>query len=298
MDDRQLQSFFKVAELGSFSKASELLYISKVSVMKQISSLEEEIDIKLFNRSTHGSELTPAGRSFYEEMKDILHLRDKAIQNAQKIGKTENNTIRIGTSILRPCNYLLDLWQKIRTTTELPEIRFEIIPFDDNATIQNPSLESFDDKFDCFLSACDSTKWQHSANILILKNLPCRIAVPLKNTLSKKDKLEWSDLKNETFMLMQDGDSPVLNQMKEEILKNHPQIKLVDAEHKYDLNTFNRCAKEGYLMESLEIWENVHPTLRTLPMDWKYEIPFGIIYSQTPSPILQTFISTIQEYIQ
>ena len=75
-------------------------------------------------------------------------------------------------------------------------------------------------------------------------------------------------------MIVKRGESAVLNQMWDDILKNHSRIKIVDAPNFYDTSIFNECEQMNYLMETLDIWTDIHPSLVTLPMEWKYEIPF------------------------
>ena len=58
MYNKHLETFICVAELGSFSKAAEALYISSTAVIKQINLLEQELNLKLFDRTHRGIILT------------------------------------------------------------------------------------------------------------------------------------------------------------------------------------------------------------------------------------------------
>lgn len=62
MYDRHLDTFVQVADSGSFLKASEKLYISANAVTKQINLLENDLGVRLFQRSTQGLALTEAGQ--------------------------------------------------------------------------------------------------------------------------------------------------------------------------------------------------------------------------------------------
>ncbi len=66
MELKQIQYFLAVAESGSFSAAAETLFISQSSVSKQISALETELNVRLFDRSRRKIELTEAGKVFYD----------------------------------------------------------------------------------------------------------------------------------------------------------------------------------------------------------------------------------------
>lgn len=66
MLDQRVKTFLKVIQAGSFTKAAKEEYRSTVAVMKQISSLEQEVGVKLVNRSHQGISPTSAGKYFYE----------------------------------------------------------------------------------------------------------------------------------------------------------------------------------------------------------------------------------------
>ena len=52
MNVKQLEAFVKVTESGSFSKAAKLLFLTQPTVSAHISSLEKELDSRLFVRNT------------------------------------------------------------------------------------------------------------------------------------------------------------------------------------------------------------------------------------------------------
>ena len=54
MYNPQLETFLRVADAGSFSKAAEELFITPPAVIKQITSLEASLDIRLFHSSHRG----------------------------------------------------------------------------------------------------------------------------------------------------------------------------------------------------------------------------------------------------
>lgn len=72
MYNPQLDTFLRVADAGSFNKAAEESYITPTAVIKQISLLETELDVKLFERTHRGLTLTKAGKSLYQDTKYII----------------------------------------------------------------------------------------------------------------------------------------------------------------------------------------------------------------------------------
>ncbi len=72
MNIQQLESFIQVAEHLNFARASEALNVTQSAVSRQIHTLEEELNTKLFYRTTRAVSLTPDGAIFLEHAKQIL----------------------------------------------------------------------------------------------------------------------------------------------------------------------------------------------------------------------------------
>lgn len=70
----------------------------------------------------------------------------------------------------------------------------------------------------------------------------------------------------------------------------------MDTPHFYDTSVFNACEQTGCMMETLDIWKDVPPSLVTIPVEWEYTMPYGIVYAKNPSHATQNFIQTIQGY--
>lgn len=84
---RQLECFVQLCETLNFNETAELLYISQPAVSHQIKTLEEELGLKLFIRSKRNVTLTPAGLSFYNDIKDILTKTNLAVAKARNYSK-------------------------------------------------------------------------------------------------------------------------------------------------------------------------------------------------------------------
>lgn len=61
METKNLETFIAVAKTGSFTKTAEQNFISSTAIMKQINRLENELNLKLFTRSSAGVQLTNSG---------------------------------------------------------------------------------------------------------------------------------------------------------------------------------------------------------------------------------------------
>ena len=285
----EIYTFLKAADCGSFSSAAEKLYLSKVSVMKQINHLEGSIGVPLFHRTNHGIKLTAAGKIFYATARRMAELSTEAIEEIRKIGGRQTKVIRIGTSLMRPCNKLVELWESVALPH--PDYQFNIVPVSDEGDGLQRFLKSLGQSIDCFMSPCGTTNILMNYGFLPLKSYPYAIAMSRKHRLAKKEILHWTDLDGETLLLVKRGESYIVDEIRDEISLHHPQIRVADFNGYYDIRAFNQCEQQGYLMGTISLWSALHPSLVTIPVAWDYKMPYGIIYEKTPSETLREFLS-------
>ncbi len=69
-----LDVFMIVAKKGSFSKAAQYLFLTHTAVIRQMNTLEVQLQTQIFYRSHQGISLTPAGQVLYNETKRIMSL--------------------------------------------------------------------------------------------------------------------------------------------------------------------------------------------------------------------------------
>lgn len=77
--------FVSVVENGSFSGAAEKLNITKSAVSKRITHLEDELGIRLLNRTTRKLSLTEAGQRYYEYVAQSLNLAQQGLDAVSEL---------------------------------------------------------------------------------------------------------------------------------------------------------------------------------------------------------------------
>ncbi len=97
MNRQHLTYFFSVADHNSITDAARDLFISPQALVKQINQLEKETNIKLFDRTNRGVQLTEAGKMFYHEGKRLLNEWDKVLIKARDISSGKKDTITYAT---------------------------------------------------------------------------------------------------------------------------------------------------------------------------------------------------------
>ncbi|MDE7215759.1 MAG: LysR family transcriptional regulator [Clostridia bacterium] len=290
MYNTQLETFISVAENGSFSKTAEAFFISPTAVMKQINALEGRLGITLFNRTNHGLALTEAGKSLLQDAKYIIDYSERAIEKAKDIDdKDKRQTIRIGTSIMTPAKFLLDVWSKLQEID--PYMKIELIPFDNTPINSVEILKNLGKHIDIVGGLYDE-KFLEERECLAahLYDKPLLFAIPVTHTLNGKQEIGIEDLRNRKVMLIRKGWNRFIDELREELVANGTQIEDFNM---FNISAFNQAAKENIPIITVAGWEDVHPLLKIVPAKWNYKIPFGILYSPTPSRQVTKFIKTI-----
>src|SRR5438132_4143107 len=95
MELRHLRYFVAVAENLNFTKAAVKLNLAQPSLTRQIHNLEEEIGVRLLNRSKSHVALTEEGRSFVVDARRILALAAESIQTVQRLSRGETGQLNI-----------------------------------------------------------------------------------------------------------------------------------------------------------------------------------------------------------
>lgn len=93
---QQLETFVAVAEAGSITKAATRLHLSQPAVSAQIKSLEETTGLVLFERTTRGMVLSPAGQRLLGRAKATLAARQTLLDEAARLRGRIDGVVRIG----------------------------------------------------------------------------------------------------------------------------------------------------------------------------------------------------------
>lgn len=123
MEFRQVQTFMQISQVKNFSKAAELLGYSQSAVTVQVRQLENELGVRLFDRTGKKVTLTPQGKEFLIHANKII---DDMLKAKEAMNDTNElkNPLHIGT-IESLCTVKLpDIVQRFRN--EHPKVRIQI----------------------------------------------------------------------------------------------------------------------------------------------------------------------------
>jgi DNA-binding transcriptional LysR family regulator len=95
-DLRQLRYFVAVAEERNLTRAAGRLHIAQQSLSQQIRTLEAQLGVTLFERSTRGVELTAVGAVLLREARPVLAQAERAVEAVRRAARGEQGELRVG----------------------------------------------------------------------------------------------------------------------------------------------------------------------------------------------------------
>lgn len=114
MNARQLEYAIALSEVFNFSQVAEKLNITQPALSKQILSLENELGVKLFDRSTMPMTLTAAGESFIPQAKELLFRQEQLTHSMARFQSGESGRLVIGISPFRTLYMIPQVVKKVR----------------------------------------------------------------------------------------------------------------------------------------------------------------------------------------
>lgn len=130
MELRQLRYFMAIAQEGNFSRAAERLHVSQPPLSTQIKNLEEELGVRLLERSNRGVSLTAAGAVFFEEAAAVLARLELAKDKAVRAARGDIGTVSIGFVSIADYSILPSTLKRFRASFPLVEVELHELTTD------------------------------------------------------------------------------------------------------------------------------------------------------------------------
>lgn len=294
METSNLQTFLSIVDTGSFTKTAEENFISSTAVMKQINKLENELDTKLFNRSNSGVTLTVAGKKFKSYAQQILELSQKAYIDCNNLTQ-KKKVIRLGTSLLHPSTPFMPTWNKIRS--QISGYELQIVQLSGDLRANNREYSMLGNECDIMIGTFDQATTRDLVQAIPLGSYKFNIAVRSDNPLALKTEVHFSDLKDQTVLMVPDGVSETNDALKAELIKKVPDIKIRYTPGRYDINVFNTAVDNNWALINLTPWKNIHPNLVSIPIKTKISVDYGILATKNCDSDINNFMAILKRLI-
>lgn len=230
----QLKYFIETHRTGSTQKAAEKLNVSQSTVSVAIRSLEEELGVRLFDRTPRGLFLNDAGRELFLKSEDILRQLDSMVAGLKKYSD-KNRLIRIGMPPLLNMGHWPELFPVLKKN--FPDISFE--------TVLETRLSLLEMLKNHLLEMIIVPTMDPALDFAGLEYYPLRpsytqsVAMSIDHPLAANLTLSYSQLVHEPLLGYRGGES------KTQLLKQ------IYAEHGVELQYTQRCTQISTLISLL-----------------------------------------------
>lgn len=195
MNTFQLSCFLAVAEYLNFAKAAQQLHVTHPAVSQQIQSLEKELNVKLFQRTTRSVKLTEEGKAFLQDAQQIITISERAKKRFDGTMPGNIEMLALGCYNFSCMFLLADTLKQLREIK--PEIhpQLQVIPF------QHIYRMLEDGNLDAVVGFKESSNLKTSALYKEITQVPMVCICSPQHPFSKHNQVSLDMLRNQKLVL-------------------------------------------------------------------------------------------------
>lgn len=292
MNTFQLNCFLAVANSLNFARAAEQMNISQPAVTHQIQSLEIELGIKLFHRSTRSVKITLEGQIFLKDAQNIIIISERAKKRFKNPEERPTEFFSIGygkdtqlTELSKALNQLKQLYSNIHPIVH--EVSFRQLPYmiDDEQIDIGIGLKPADYK-------------KNQVKYIELCKYPMMCICPKNHTISHKELITLQDLKTEKIILYKpDLENSEIAQFQWQLTQERSLSDLYFCESAEIAILMTEAGFGISILPSLFIPKNYG--IEIIQIDGAIQLSFGLFYkTHLGNRLIKDFIRLIKEQFQ
>lgn len=186
IDTHGLQAFARIAELGSFHQAAEALHLSQSALSRRISRLEEELGVRLLDRTTRKVRLTAVGRDFLPQARRLIEELENSLAGLRDMAKRGAGQVTVACVPTAAMHLLPPVIRDY--SNKHPDNRIRILDVHANEVLQ--AVLGGEAEFGLTLTGVDAPELE----IEPLFEDPFVLACHRDHILAKRKSVKWSDL--------------------------------------------------------------------------------------------------------
>lgn len=211
MDLTQLRSFVVLARELHFGRAAQKLNMTQPPLSRQIQKLEDELGVRLFDRSSHHVEMTPEGRDLLPEALSILQKISNVTEDLLRRSSAPSGRLKMGFIGAAAYHFMPRLMA--RAAQDYPALQISL-----NEMTAAQQLDAL------ALGEIDVGMVRPvipPANIVSVPvwNEPLAVVLPLDNPLARRRRLTMADIRGEKLISYR-ADAPNMHQMLNGIFRD------------------------------------------------------------------------------
>lgn len=289
MNTFQLSCFLAVAEYLNFAQAAQSLHVTHPAVSQQIQSLEKELNVKLFLRTTRSVKLTEEGKAFLNDAQQMVAISERAKKRFDSAMPRDIETLALGFYNF-PCMFLLsDALEQLRAVRPELHPRLQVIPFQHIYRL----LEEGD--LDAVVGFKESPSVKISALYKEIVKAPVVCVCSCRHPLSGRAEVALDDVRNERLALFVPSKASIsMAQLQGQLMGDRPPSDFYFCE---SAEAITVLITAGYGISILpDFLVPDMPLLSKIPLTDVEPVSFGIYYrSVQGNPSLKAFIQCAKE---
>lgn len=288
MNTMQLACFLAVAETLNFARAAERLHVTQPAVSQQIHSLEAELNMQLFQRTTRTVELTQAGSLFWNDAKTILEIYQRVQKRAEYDANDTREPFIIGFHSYNEVFALTGLLQKMKERFSNLYPIFRIVPF------QHLYQRLSEETVDVVLSFKESG-FRKGIQYQELTKIRMVGVMSAGHPLCQTEQLRILDLRRMPIIAFDPQGCPAdYRKIVHPILEDKPPLDVFFCD---SIETAVTLAEAGYGIALVpDLLQNIHQEICQLPIIDAEPMSYGVYYKTlSDSPRRKAFVEFARE---
>lgn len=200
MDLRHIRTFLALAEELHFGRAAHRLRVAQSAVSQTLRALEEEIGAALLERSTRHVRLTPAGQQYVQHARAALAQLDDGAAAALRAASGEVGELRLSFTLMSALTVLPRVVTRFQRA--YPRVRLVVTP--GGSTEQLDAIRAGR----CDIGFMAFKRDAKPLESLVVARAALVAVLPSRHPLSKRSRLELSELAHETFIFLRQQSEP------------------------------------------------------------------------------------------
>jgi DNA-binding transcriptional LysR family regulator len=222
---RHLRYFVTVAELLNFTKAAAKLRVAQPALSRQVRDLEDELGVKLIERTSRSARLTDAGNVFVTEAKAILQRTEEATKLARAVGRGEQGEIHVGYAPSLTVELLPCMLQTFHNAAPGVQVKLHDQSTDEMVRGLNEG------KLHLALMARPSKEELRGLTFELLREYPMCVAMPPTHRLVRAKEVSIAQIADEPLVAYSRTDYPEYHATLEELFATVGRSPRIAEEH-------------------------------------------------------------------
>jgi DNA-binding transcriptional LysR family regulator len=196
MDLRQLTYFVSVATHHGFTRASQKLHLSQPTLSKMVRSLEEELGVQLFDRSSKQIELTDIGAVVLDHAQQILKSLDDLTQSIHDVTLLKKGTVKLGIPPIISSLFFAQIIAGFRD--KFPGIQIQIV--EDGAKMVERHIRNGELDIGIVVRPVDEALFA----VYPFASESLQLIVSIDHPLAQREEVDLKELSEEAFVLFRE----------------------------------------------------------------------------------------------